>query len=180
MRRRGGSARRSDRLERIQYLDFARLGALSRRASCSICAICTISSRPRGHGFTVIGVGRSSVPAERSVEIRVERRRRNRDGDRSRASRGRRTGQRAGARPVGRPRRARRNRLPRAADDRREPARDKIFVGHVTGFYNIFPQQLLRTSTGSWEVKTAFGFPNFEALLTLPYAVLIDALHALA
>jgi len=56
---------------------------------------------------------------------------------------------------------------------------NKIFVGHDTGFYNIFPHQLLRTSTGSWEVKTAFGFPNFEALLTLPYAVLIDLLHAL-
>ncbi len=55
---------------------------------------------------------------------------------------------------------------------------NKIFVGHDTGFYNIFPHQLLRTSTGSWEVKTAFGFPNFEALLTLPYAVLIDVLHA--
>jgi hypothetical protein len=56
---------------------------------------------------------------------------------------------------------------------------NKIFVGHDTGFYNIFPHQLLRTSTGSWEVKTAFGFPNFQALLTLPYALLIDALHAL-
>jgi hypothetical protein len=55
---------------------------------------------------------------------------------------------------------------------------NKIFVGHDTGFYNIFPHQLLRTSTGSWEVKTAFGFPNFEALLTLPYAVLIEVLHA--
>lgn len=56
---------------------------------------------------------------------------------------------------------------------------NKIFAGHDTGFYNIFPRQLLRTSTGSWEVKTAFGFPNFEALLTLPYAVLINVLHAL-
>ncbi|HEX3466634.1 MAG TPA: hypothetical protein VHT05_00885, partial [Candidatus Elarobacter sp.] len=56
---------------------------------------------------------------------------------------------------------------------------NKIFVGHDTGFYNIFPHQLLRTSTGSWEVKTAFGFPNFQALLTLPYALLIDALHAI-
>jgi hypothetical protein len=56
---------------------------------------------------------------------------------------------------------------------------NKIFVGHDTGFYNIFPHQLLRTSTGSWEVKTAFGFPNFQALLTLPYAMLIDALHAI-
>jgi hypothetical protein len=56
---------------------------------------------------------------------------------------------------------------------------NKIFVGHDTGFYNIFPHQLLRTSTGSWEVKTAFGFPNFQALLTMPYALLIDALHAI-
>ncbi len=55
---------------------------------------------------------------------------------------------------------------------------NKIFVGHDTGFYNIFPHELLRTSTGSWEVKTAFGFANFQALLTLPYALLIDALHA--
>ncbi len=56
---------------------------------------------------------------------------------------------------------------------------NKIFVGHDTGFYNIFPDQLLRTSTGSWEVKTAFGFPNFQALLTLPYALLVAALHGI-
>jgi len=56
---------------------------------------------------------------------------------------------------------------------------NKLFVGHDTGFYNIFPHQLLRTSTGSWEVKTSFGFPNFEALLTLPYALLVEALHAI-
>jgi len=56
---------------------------------------------------------------------------------------------------------------------------NKIFVGHDTGFYNIFPHQLLRTSSGSWEVKTAFGFPNFQALLTLPYALLVAALHGM-
>lgn len=55
---------------------------------------------------------------------------------------------------------------------------NKIFVGHDTGFYALHPQQLLRTSAGSWEVKTAFGFPNFQALLTLPYALIVAAINA--
>lgn len=56
---------------------------------------------------------------------------------------------------------------------------NKIFVGHDSGFYNLVPQQLMRTSSGSWEVKLDFGFANFEALLTLPYALLVAAFNAL-
>ncbi len=55
----------------------------------------------------------------------------------------------------------------------------KIFVGHDTGFYNLIPQQLLRTSSGAWEVKMDFGIPNLQALFSLPYALLVAALGAL-
>jgi len=55
---------------------------------------------------------------------------------------------------------------------------NKIFVGHDTGFYSLHPDQLIRTSAGAWEVKYAFGLPNFQALLTLPYALLVELVNA--
>jgi len=55
---------------------------------------------------------------------------------------------------------------------------NKFFAGHDSGFYTLFPDQLIRTSAGTWEVKTALGFPNFQALVTLPYALLDLAIHA--
>lgn len=54
---------------------------------------------------------------------------------------------------------------------------NKIFAGHDSGFYTLFPHQLIRTSSGVWEVKSAFGYPNFEALITLPYALADLAVH---
>ncbi len=55
----------------------------------------------------------------------------------------------------------------------------KLFAGHDSGFYTLFPDQLIRTSAGTWEVKTALGFVNFQALVTLPFALLVIVVNAL-
>ncbi|MBV9972713.1 MAG: hypothetical protein JO135_05200 [Candidatus Eremiobacteraeota bacterium] len=55
----------------------------------------------------------------------------------------------------------------------------KLFAGHDSGFYTLFPDQLIRTSAGTWEVKTALGFVNFQALVTLPFAILVILINAL-
>ncbi|MBV8726576.1 MAG: hypothetical protein JO233_02230, partial [Candidatus Eremiobacteraeota bacterium] len=56
---------------------------------------------------------------------------------------------------------------------------NKLFAGHDSGFYTLFPDQLIRTSAGTWEVKTALGFVNFQALVTLPFALLVIVINAL-
>jgi len=56
---------------------------------------------------------------------------------------------------------------------------NKIFAGHDAGFYTLYPQELMRTSAGAWEVKHDFGFPNFLSLITLPYALAVRAVNAL-
>ncbi|MBV9148427.1 MAG: hypothetical protein JO024_01075 [Candidatus Eremiobacteraeota bacterium] len=56
---------------------------------------------------------------------------------------------------------------------------NKLFAGHDSGFYTLFPDQLIRTSAGTWEVKTALGFVNFQALVTLPLALLVLLVNAL-
>lgn len=56
---------------------------------------------------------------------------------------------------------------------------NKVFAGHDSGFYNLFPDQLIRTSSGTWEVKSNLGFPNFQAMGTLPYALIVVGLHHL-
>ncbi|MBV8689554.1 MAG: hypothetical protein JOZ59_05550, partial [Candidatus Eremiobacteraeota bacterium] len=55
---------------------------------------------------------------------------------------------------------------------------NKLFAGHDSGFYTLFPDQLIRTSAGTWEVKTALGFVNFQALVTLPFALLVIVINA--
>ena len=57
---------------------------------------------------------------------------------------------------------------------------NKLFAGHDSGFYTLFPAQLIRTSAGTWEVKTALGFVNFQALVTLPFALLVMLVNALS
>ena len=54
-----------------------------------------------------------------------------------------------------------------------------VFAGHDSGFYVYYPHELIRTSAGTWEVKSDFGFPNFQAMVTLPYALLVTAINAL-
>lgn len=56
---------------------------------------------------------------------------------------------------------------------------NKIFAGHDSGFYTLYPQQLMRTSAGTWEVKHDLGFPNFQAMVTLPYALVVKFVNAL-
>ncbi|PZR59020.1 MAG: hypothetical protein DLM50_01955 [Candidatus Meridianibacter frigidus] len=56
---------------------------------------------------------------------------------------------------------------------------NKIFAGHDSGFYTLYPQQLMRTSAGTWEVKHDFGFPNFQSMVTLPYALAVKFVNAL-
>jgi len=57
---------------------------------------------------------------------------------------------------------------------------DKVFVGHDSGFYFLFPHEFARLSSQAWQVKSDFGSPNYEALVTqglmIPESV-VAALH---
>ncbi|MHB8703199.1 MAG: hypothetical protein ACYC8W_03485 [Candidatus Tyrphobacter sp.] len=56
---------------------------------------------------------------------------------------------------------------------------DKVFAGHDSGFYTLFPHRLARLSTQAWEVNDDLGAPSFEGLVTQPIAALDVAMSAL-